>query len=575
MTSNPLTSNPLTNNPLTNNPRNPLTELPRTDTPPTAVGRDRPASAPPRETGSTPRRRRATGTLVAASAAVMVAQIANALPGALNGVFQETFSTVGSQLTWITAAFMIPVVVFELTFGVLGDRFGHRRMVVGGTVLVAAGSLVAMFASTIQMMWVASAINGLGAGAIFPASLALVASVATTVPERVRGIAVWAGFLSAGSAVSPLLGGVLADLGWWQGSYLVVVVVSILAAGLTVVLAADSPRHPDRRGDMWGQITFAVGLIAVLYGLVQGPEVGWEARPVVTTLAVGSVLLVAFVVIESRVRNPLLDLTLFRNRHFSVSSLVAVVGMFAFLGACYSTSMWLGPVQHQSPLYTGLMFLLLQGPAFVLIPVISRLQMRIPSHLLLTVGFVSMAAGAFLASTNDVMSQSVSQFVLPCLLVGIGFAFTLSPMSAVAVNSVPREQTGTASAVTNLLRDLGFALGPVLVGAIALSTAGTQLMNGLQSSGLAPADMGPAMGIAQAGGPIALNSIPAGAPGSVAHPIALESLGSGFAHAYVVVGVAAVAAAILSFAGLRPGAIREEIVEPNTGGFPATGVPAA
>ena len=111
-----------------------------------------PAYPPPQAPPVRPERIK--GTLVAASLAVMVAQIANALPGALNGVFQQTFNTVGSQLTWITAAFMIPVVVFELTFGVLGDKVGHRKLVAGGSVLMVLGSIVCTLSPTIEWMWI-------------------------------------------------------------------------------------------------------------------------------------------------------------------------------------------------------------------------------------------------------------------------------------------------------------------------------------------------------------------------------------------------------------------------------------
>ena len=302
---------------------------------------------------------------------------------------------------------------------------------------------------------------------------------------------------------------------------------------------------------MWGQATFALGLILVLFGLVQGPEDGWTATHVIASLVIGAAMLVVFVAIELRVESPLLDLRLFRNRQFTISSIVAVVGMFAFLGACFSTSMWLGPVQHQDGLYIGLLFLLLQGPAFVLIPVIHRLQERIAARWLLTVGFLAMGAGAFLASQNDVANRDVSAFVLPSLLVGIGFALTLSPMTAIAVTSVPRHQTGMASATTNLLRDLGFALGPVLVGAVALSAAGAQLVPALQSSGLPADQLGPALGIAEAGGPIALNSLPQGVPGAAAHDFALQALGNGFSLAFTVVALAALAAALLSLIGLH------------------------
>ena len=507
-------------------------------------------SYPPPAEPARPGVARAKGTLAAASLAVMVAQVANALPGALNGEFQLTFNSFGSQLTWITAAFMIPVVVFELTFGVLGDKFGHRKLVLGGAVLVVLGSLVCAFSPSIQAMWIGSALNGLGAGAIFPASLALVASVARTMQERVRGIAIWAGFLSAGSAVSPLLGGVFAGFGWWRGAYIVVALVSVAAMLLTIFRSAEAKVAEGRRLDLWGQITFALGLILVLFGLVQGPEDGWTAVHVIGSLIAGAVLLAAFIAIELRVESPLLELRLFLNRQFTVSSIVAVVGMFAFLGACFSTSMWLGPVQHQNPLFLGLLFLLLQGPAFLLIPVLSRLQHRVPARWLMTFGFLAMGAGALMNSTADVANRDVSVFVLPSLLVGLGFAFTLSPMTAIAVNSVPREMTGMASATTNLLRDLGFALGPVLVGAIALSSASGQLVASLQTSGLPADQLGPAMGIAQAGGPIAVNSLPEGVPGSAASPFAMEALGSGFTQAFLVVAVAALAAALLSWFGL-------------------------
>ncbi|MET1042766.1 MAG: MFS transporter [Microbacteriaceae bacterium] len=481
----------------------------------------------------------------------MLAQLANALPGSLNGLFQETFNTVGSQLTWITAAFMIPVVVFELTFGVLGDKFGHRKLVVGGSLLVFVGSVVCAVAPTVEVMWIGSAINGLGAGAIFPASLALVAAVTHDSRERAKAIAMWAGFLSAGAAVSPLLGGVFASLGSWRGSYAVVGVLGLVTVGLAYWKAIESAKAEDRRLDPWGQVTFAIGLILVLFGLVQGPEDGWTSLLVLAAFIIGAAFLIAFVAIELRAPSPLLQLNLFKNRAFTVSSIVAVVGMFAFLGACFSFSMWLGPVQHQSPFLTGLLFLLLQGPAFVLIPVISRLQHRFPPRFVLTSGLGLMAVGALLASRLDVSNPDLVPFILPALLIGIGFAFTLSPMTAIALNTVPRHLAGMASATTNLLRDLGFALGPVIAGAVALSGAASQIGATLPTAGLPASEAGPALGVFEAGGPIALNSLPPGVPGSAAHELALQSLGNGFSLAFVVCAVAALAAALLTLIGLQ------------------------
>lgn len=524
----------------------PGTVPPRTAPPPAP-----PSPAPADAARLSLPRLRVKGTLATAAVAVMVAQIANALPGSLNGEFQQSFNTVGSQLTWITAAFMIPVVVFELTFGLLGDKLGHKRLVIGGALLLALGSLVCALSPTVEAMWLGSALNGLGAGAIFPASLALVAAVTHNARERAKGIAMWAGFLSVGAALSPLLGGIFASQGVWRGAYGAVAGLSVLTIILAILVAAEHRAAQGRKPDWWGQSTFAVGLILVLFGLVQGPEDGWAAPHVVGSFAAGVLLLGAFILIEMRVDSPLLDLRLFRNRGFTISSIVAVVGMFAFLGSLFSLSMWLGPVQHQNPLNIGLLFLLLQGPTFVLVPLISRLLTRVAGRWLLTAGFLLMAIGALMAAGLDVTNMSMTPFITPALLLGVGFALTLSPMTAIALNTVPLHLAGMASATTNLLRDLGFALGPVLAGAVALSSAGASLGASLQTATLPAGQAGPASAIFQAGGPIALNSLPPGAPGSAAQGLALQALGSGFSQAFIVCALAAAAAALLTLIGLH------------------------
>ncbi|SDE06310.1 MFS transporter [Streptomyces prasinopilosus] len=490
------------------------------------------------------------GTLAAASCAVFVAQLANALPASLNGLFQQDLGTHGSQLTWITAAFMIAVVVFEFTFGVLGDLFGRRRLIAAGAAMVVAGSLVSSLAPTVQTLWAGAALNGLGAGAMFPGSLTMIADVARGARERARAIALWSGFLSAGAAVSPLIGGVFAKIGSWRGSYTVLVALALASVLLSLTLAKESRAAEGRRLDVPGQITFALGLILVLYAAVEGPGKGWGEPDIIGAFAVGACFLVAFVLIERRADSPILNLTLFKDRAFTVGSIVAVIGMIAFLGACFTTSMWLGPVQHQDPLRVAVPFLLLQGPAFVLIPVVSRLLHKVAPNWLLTTGFLLMAAGSFLCARLDVADTSLTPFVLPTLLIGIGFALGVSSITAVALNSVPGRLAGMASATTNMLRDLGFALGPVVVGAVALSRAGDAFSSKLAGADLPPDQLGAATEIGRAAGPIAVNSLPPDAPGSAARSIALDALGSGYGLAYTVCAVAALVAAIVTVVGM-------------------------
>ncbi|WSM59858.1 MFS transporter [Streptomyces sp. NBC_01707] len=290
--------------------------------------------------------------------------------------------------------------------------------------------------------------------------------------------------------------------------------------------------RPGRELDIPGQITFAIGLVLVLYAAVEGPESGWTTLPVILSSGIGLCFLVGFAVVELGAKSPIFDLTLFRNRAFTVGSVVAVIGILAFLGACFATSMWLGPVQHQGPLRVAVPFLLLQGPAFRLIPVVSRLLHRVAPTWLLTSGFVLMSVGCLLCTRLDVTDAGLSAFVVPDLLIGVGFALCVSSVTAVALDSVPPQLAGMASATTNMLRDLSFALGPAVVGAVALSKAGTAFSSNLDGAGLPPDHLGAARGIAAEGGPIAVNSLPPGAPGSAAHDLALDALGSGFSNAF-------------------------------------------
>jgi MFS family permease len=496
----------------------------------------------------------AAGTLVAACFAVMVGQIGIAIPATLNGLFQEHFHPIGSQLTWISDAFLLPVVVLELTFGVLGDLFGRKRLLLGGGALLAVGEAVSAFSPDVQLLWVGQAISGLGAGALFPTSLAMVAAGTHTARDRSRAIAVWAGLLSAGGFLAPILGGITGTFGSWRASFVVVAVLALVSIALSHFLAGDSSAPEGRSLDWGGQITLALGLIVLLYAVIQGPTDGWASPQIVIGFVLAAVFLGAFVVAESRASSPLLRLGLFRNRSFALASVVAVIGMFAFLGTAYATSIRLGPIQHQSPLRTAIPFLLLQGPAFVLIPVISRLLERVNPRWLLGAGFTVMAAGQFLAVRLEITDTSLDSLIIPIGLVGVGFALAVSSITAASINTVPLHYAGMASATTNLLRDFGFTLGPAVVGAVALSNAAHNFTARLPGAHLGAAQTGAATTVAEAGGPLAVNGLEPGQAGSAAHTVAMTALGNGYAIGYAVCGFAALLAAVLTVLGMRGGA---------------------
>ncbi|GAA1325377.1 MFS transporter [Pseudonocardia xinjiangensis] len=503
--------------------------------------------------GSTTMQGLPVGTLVVASIAVMVAQISLATPATLNGLFQQDLHPVGSQLTWISDAFLLPVAALELSFGVLGDLFGRKLLLVIGGVLLTAGEFVASAAPVVQVVWVGQALAGLGAGAVFPTSLAMLVAGTHTTRDRSRSIALWAGFLSAGGVIAPVLGGITGSYGSWRWSLIVVGILGVVSIVLGLAFATDSRAPEGRSLDWGGQVTLAVGLIALLYSVIQGPTDGWTDTAVIAGFVVAAVFLALFVVAESRAASPMLRLDLFSNRAFAVASAVAVIGMFSFLGTAYATSIRLGPVQFQSPLRTAVPFLLLQGPAFVLIPLTSWLLQRVNPRWLLGSGFLFMAAGQFAAATVPIADTTLTSLVVPIGLVGIGFALAVTSITATAVNTVPIHYAGMASAATSLLRDFGFTLGPAVIGAVALGEAGARFTSTVAGAGLPAGEVDAARSVAGEGGPLAVNAIMPGQPGAAAHQVAYDALGHGFAVGFAVCGAAALFAAVLTVAAMRGG----------------------
>ncbi|WP_433875827.1 MFS transporter [Sinomonas atrocyanea] len=534
----------------------------------------------------------ARATFVTAYSAVTLAQITNALPGALNGTFAIDFRTSGAGLTWIAGMFMMGIVVFELSWGLLGDKFGRKKLLYIGALTSIVGSVLAASAPTTGVMITAQAIGGIGAGILFPISLSMIAAITPDHRARARAIATWAGFLSLGAVVSPVLAGLTSQLftvpgatpeapvafSGWRVAYLVAAVLAVTVMGIAV-RAQDVPADRARRLDMAGQATLALGLIALLYSTVQAVDSGFGAWDVVAGYVAGAALLIAFVAIEARSQHPLLHLALFKNRAYAITGIVAVTGMFAFLAIAFSTSVAVGGLALVETWKVGILFVFIQGPAFLLIPVVGWLIHHVAPRWALTGGFALMAVSGFWLSTFRLGTPEQfggtpwTAFIPPLLLLGIGFALTVGAITAVAINTVDPQHIGMASATTNLLRDLGFALGPVIGSAIAFSLGASAfaaplagILNGAGLPAEAAAGLGqvPPLGflagwqgvIAEFSGHALAGGAPqAAVEGMVgalntARPaiqgVAGTSLGQGFQMVYLVAGVAATVSAVLT-----------------------------
>jgi MFS family permease len=542
-------------------------------------------------------------TLIAAAIAVCLAQVALAIPAVLNGLFQQDLGTSSSQLTWISDAFLIPVCLFELSFGALGDLFGRKRLLIGGALLLAAGEAIAVLTpgagsstgTRVLVLWTGQIIAGIGAAALFPTTLAMVAAGTHTIRDRARSISLWAAALAFGGVISPVLGGLAAKVSFgsdpdagWRWAFIAVLILALASAAVSMAVAKNSSAPQGRSLDWPGQVTIAIALFALLYAVIQAPTSGWGSTQVIAGFIVAAVFLALFILAELRSAAPLLRLDLFANRAFAVAAIVTVLSMFAFLGTAYATSIRLSAIQGFTPLKTSIAFVLMNAMALVLLPVTARLLERYNPKWPLGGGCILIGAGALWLAAVPATNMSLAPVITPFILAGSGFALTVSSVTAVAVNTVPNHLTGMASGTTNMLRDFGFTLGPAIVGAVALSQAAAQIARELAGSpalrgalaafSAAPAHVPAAQRPeveaavhAVSSGPLGANAVPATVPGPVGKAIpfnpvkdvAFHALSHAYSVGYLICGVAALLAAALALAAVG-GRAHEMLLDPRT-----------
>jgi MFS family permease len=537
------------------------------------------------------------GTLYAGALAVGVAQLALAIPAVLQGLFQKDLGTSSSQLVWISDAFLVPVTLLELTFGVLGDLFGRKRLLIIGAAMLAVGEGVALLTpglgsstgTRVVVLWVGMIIAGAGAAAIMPTSLAMIAAGTHTAQARARSITIWAAALSAGNMLSPVLGGWLAGFTWggdpnasWRWAPVAIGLLALVSVAVSAAFARNSSSPEGRSLDWPGQITVAVSLFALMFAVIQGPTSGWGSIQVVLGFILGVVFLGLFILAERRTAAPLLNLDLFRNRAFSVASIATVIGMFCFLGTAYSTSIRLTAILDFTPLHASVAFVLFNGIALPLIPVTSRLLHTYNPRWTMGAGLFLMAAGDLWTAAVPVSSQvGLGPVIVPYTLVGIGFALSVSSLTAVLVDTAPNHLAGMASGAANMLRDFGFTLGPAVIGAVTLSNAAAAIHAKLASNpaisrALTAFDASPAHAPAAKAaalkeavgavnsGPLGANSVPD--PPNPLKNVAFDALGHANSIGYLICGIAGLVAALLVVFALAGGAHDAEISEESLSG---------
>jgi EmrB/QacA subfamily drug resistance transporter len=258
---------------------------------------------------------------------------------------------------WVVDAYTLALATVVLSAGSLADRFGRRRIFVGGMALFTLSSLVCALAQTIAVLDGARAIQGMAAAMLFASSLAVLADAFPDRADRARAFALYGATIGASFAVGPLVGGALTSGLSWRAVFYVNLPLGILAIFASIVWLRESNDPAARRLDWSGQATLAGGLFLLVLALLRGNQDGWGTTPIIVELAGGGVLLLAFVLVERRIREPMLPLGLFRHRSFTGAQVAAFSISASFFALFLYTTLYLQEVLHLSPFDTGLVYL--------------------------------------------------------------------------------------------------------------------------------------------------------------------------------------------------------------------------
>lgn len=408
-------------------------------------------------------RRRWTILVVVSAATAMLLLDVTVVNVALPAIRRELNASFG-ELQWVIDAYALMLAATLLTTGVLADRTGRRAVFVAGLVVFTTCSAICAAATSAIVLDLARGAQGVGAAAMFAASLALLAH---EFQGRERGFAlgVWGAITGAALAIGPLVGGLLTDELSWRWIFLVNLPIGALLIRLTVRSLPESRDDVRRPFDLAGMATFGAACFLATYGLIRGNEDGWGSTAIVGSLVAAGALAIAFLVVERRAEAPMLPLSLFRVPAFTGTALVAfaqsvaLYPLFLFLAIYFQDGLGL------SPTATGLRLLPLTLVLFVVAPISGRLTGRWPLRVPLSTGLVLVGVALLLMRLVDASSDWTA--LLPGLLVG-GLAIgVISPALAAAMVSVlPVERSGLASGINNTFRQLGIAIGISGLGAI-------------------------------------------------------------------------------------------------------------
>lgn len=419
-----------------------------------------------------------TATVLASMAGFLDATVVNVAVPAI----ARDLGTSLVALQWTLTGYLLTAAALLLVSGALADRYGRRRVLVIGLLIMLLASVACAVAPSFAVLIAARILQGVGAALVVPSSLALLNGT-LRVPDRAPGIGIWAGLASLGGLlIGPFVGGWLVDHASWRAVFL----LNVPLIGAAVLALIPVPESVATRGrftfDAAGALLAVVGLAGLIDGLTAGPTVGWTSPRVVAGLVVGAVCLIALVPTERRVRAPMLKLSLFASRQFTAINIATVVFYGALAAAGYLLVLRCELTLGYTATEAGAVLIPSSVIFLVLSPVSGALVRRIGARWLMTTGILAVAiAFVWLAYASPAWNYAGA--ILPGVLAwGVGLGLTVTPLTAAVLAAVSDTDLGEASAISDVASRLGgaimTALVPVLIGVQVGSGLAESLGNG-------------------------------------------------------------------------------------------------
>ena len=387
---------------------------------------------------------------------------------------QKDLKATPAELVWSIDSYILVFAALLFTWGVLGDRYGRKRVLVIGLVIFAIGSAASAFASTPGMLIGFRAIMGIGGAAVLPTTLAII-TVVFPPYERGKAIGAWAGAVGAAVALGPVLGGLLLEHPQWfswitgndWGAVFLINVPIVIVGLIGVWRIVPETRNPNpQRLDIPGLLLSIVGLTLIIYGIIDASQtLSWTAVSVLGPLFAGIAVIAVFIWYESRSDHASFDVTLFKNRGYAVSLAAVTLAFFSLSGITFTLPFYLQILRDYSTLAAGLCFLPFAIGQILAAPRSAKMVLRFGYRAVMTVGLVlvavAMAALVFVGLTTPIWVVIVAFFIF-----GFGMGNVIAPASTVMQNVLPLGRVGAGSAVQNTVRQVGGALGVAIIGTV-------------------------------------------------------------------------------------------------------------